>query len=201
MKRDRNSLQKKTVHVSHDYGKYTPVKKPQEEYLLVDGYNIIFAWEDLNDLAKADIHAAQDKLKDILSNYQGFKKCTLILVFDAYKVVGHREEVQKYHNIYVVYTKEAETADQYIEKTVHRIGRQYQVTVATSDRLEQIIILGQGAHRISARGLREEIDKTADEVRKDWQGRRQSSKSYLFDNASLEVADYVEKIRLQNSKK
>lgn len=201
VKRDRNSLQKKTVHVSRDYGKYTPVKKPQEEYLLVDGYNIIFAWEDLNDLAKADIHAAQDKLKDILSNYQGFKKCTLILVFDAYKVVGHREEVQKYHNIYVVYTKEAETADQYIEKTVHRIGRQYQVTVATSDRLEQIIILGQGAHRISARGLREEIDKTADEVRKDWQGRRQSSKSYLFDNASLEVADYVEKIRLQNSKK
>ena len=81
---------------------------------------------------------------DILSNYQGYKKCTLILVFDAYKVEGHAEEIIPYHNIYVVYTKEAETADQYIEKTVHKIGRQYQVTVATSDRLEQVIILGQG---------------------------------------------------------
>lgn len=91
---------------------------------------------------------------DILSNYQGYRKCTLILVFDAYKVEGHMEEVLTYHNIYVVYTKEAETADQYIEKTVHRIGRQYQVTVATSDGLEQVIIMGQGAHRISAQGLK-----------------------------------------------
>ncbi len=200
VKRERNSFQKKTVHASYDYKKYTPVKKSREEYLLVDGYNIIFAWEDLKELAEADIHAAQDKLMDILSNYQGFKKCPLILVFDAYKVEGHREEVLKYHNIHVVYTKEAETADQYIEKTVHRIGRQHQVTVATSDRLEQIIILGQGAHRISARGLKEEIDRTAGEMRMDLQKRRQSSKSYLFDNASRDVADYVEKVRLGDSK-
>lgn len=88
---------------------------------------------------------------DILSNYQGFTGCTLILVFDAYKVKGSQGEVQKYHNIYVVYTKEAETADQYIEKTTHEIGRKYKVTVATSDALEQVIVMGQGAYRMSAR--------------------------------------------------
>ena len=114
----------------------------------------------MNELAKENIHAACDKLKDILSNYQGYRKCTLILVFDAYKVEGHQEEIIPYHNIYVVYTKEAETADQFIEKTVHKIGRQNQVTVATSDGLEQIIIMGQGAHRISARGLQKEIEDT-----------------------------------------
>ena len=106
-------------------------KEESEEYLLVDGYNIIFAWEELKELSKVNIQAARDKLMDILSNYQGYKKQTLILVFDAYKVEGQMGEVQKYHNIYVVYTKEAETADQYIEKTVHKIGRTHQVTVAT----------------------------------------------------------------------
>lgn len=197
VKRERYAFQKKVVHAaSPDYSHYTQKKKSQEEYLLVDGYNIIFAWEDLNELAKADIHAAQSKLMDILSNYQGYKKCTLILVFDAYKVEGHAEEVIQYHNIHVVYTKEAETADQYIEKTVHKIGRQYQVTVATSDRLEQIIILGQGAHRISAQGLKEEIEQTTHEIRQEWKARRQSSKSYLFDGASEEVSNYVEQIRL-----
>ena len=196
VKRERNAFQKKVVHASPDYSNYVPRKKPQEEYLLVDGYNIIFAWEELNELAKADLHAAQSKLMDILSNYQGYKKCTLILVFDAYKVEGHAEEVIRYHNIHVVYTKEAETADQYIEKTVHRIGRQYQVTVATSDRLEQIIILGQGAHRISAQGLKEEVEQTMQELRQEWKARRQSSKTYLFDGASEEVSDYVERVRL-----
>ena len=197
VKREHQAFQKKVVHAASDSGKYVPHKKPREEYLLVDGYNIIFAWEDLKELAAVDIHAAQDKLMDILSNYQGYKKCTLILVFDAYKVEGHAEEVIPYHNIHVVYTKEAETADQYIEKTVHKIGRQYQVTVATSDRLEQIIILGQGAQRISAKGLREEIDQASREIRQDWKAHRQSSKNYLFDNASAEVADFVEKVRLK----
>ena len=162
----------------------------------MDGYNIIFAWEELKELADADVHAAQTRLMDILSNYQGYRKCTLILVFDAYKVEGHAEEVIRYHNIHVVYTKEAETADQYIERTVHKIGREYRVTVATSDRLEQIIILGQGAHRISAQGLKDEIADTVREIRQEWQGRRQSSKTYLFDGASGDVADYVKKIRL-----
>ena len=181
-KSDRGAFQKKTVHSSVPTTRYRTGKPRQEEYLLVDGYNIIFSWEELNELAKENIHAACDKLMDILSNYQGYRKCTLILVFDAYKVEGHAEEVIPYHNIYVVYTKEAETADQYIEKTVHKIGRQYQVTVATSDGLEQVIIMGQGAHRISAR--------------EEWHQRRQSSKTYLFDHMSEEMQEQMEKIRL-----
>lgn len=136
------------------YAKSNRPKEPQEEYLLVDGYNIIFAWDDLNELAKYNIESARGKLMDILSNYQGYKKMTLILVFDAYKVKGNQGEVGMYHNIHVVYTKEAETADQYIEKTVHRIGHNGNVTVASSDGLEQIIIMGAGAHRLSARDLR-----------------------------------------------
>ena len=133
---------------------------------------------------------------DILSNYQGFKKCMLILVFDAYKIEGHAEEVITYHNIHVVYTKEAETADQYIEKTVHKIGRENQVTVATSDGLEQIIIMGQGAHRMSARGLRDEIKATENQIRQQWHEKRQSSKNYLIDNISDEMAQYMKEKRL-----
>ena len=180
-------------------GKAVPLPEGPE-YLLVDGYNIIFSWEELNELAKENIHAACDKLMDILSNYQGYRKCTLILVFDAYKVEGHVEEIITYHNIYVVYTKEAETADQYIEKTVHRIGRQYQVTVATSDGLEQVIIMGQGAHRISARGLKKEIEDTEKTAREEWHQRRQSSKTYLFDHMSEEMQEQMEKIRLGENK-
>ena len=175
-------------------------EKPQEkvaEYLLVDGYNVIFAWDELKELAKVNIESARNKLMDILSNYQGFKKCTLILVFDAYKVEGHVEEVITYHNIHVVYTKEAETADQYIEKTVHKIGRENQVTVATSDGLEQIIIMGQGAHRMSARGLRDEIKATENQIRQQWHEKRQSSKNYLIDNVSDEMAQYMNEKRLK----
>ena len=200
MKRDRTAFQKKTVHSSTPATRYRAGKPRQEEYLLVDGYNIIFSWEELNELAKENIHAACDKLMDILSNYQGYRKCTLILVFDAYKVEGHVEEIITYHNIYVVYTKEAETADQYIEKTVHRIGRQYQVTVATSDGLEQVIIMGQGAHRISAQGLKKEIEDTEKTAREEWHQRRQSSKTYLFDHMSEEMQKQMEKIRLGENK-
>ncbi len=138
---------------------YKP-KDAQKEYLLVDGYNIIFAWEDLRELAAVNIDSARDKLMDELCNYQGYLGNTLILVFDAYKVKGNPGSVMKYHNIYVVYTKEAETADQYIEKTVHEIGKKYSVTVATSDALEQMIIWGSGATRLSARGLREAMEQT-----------------------------------------
>lgn len=142
--RDRySSYRKQTVSTPVLHTTVIKENEPKKEYLLVDGYNIIFAWEELNELAKASIDLTRNKLMDILSNYQGFIGCTLILVFDAYKVKGNQGEVQKYHNIYVVYTKEAETADQYIEKTTHEIGRKYKVTVATSDALEQVIVMGQ----------------------------------------------------------
>ena len=141
---------------------------PKESYLLVDGYNIIFAWEELQALAEVNIDSARDRLMDICSNYQGYEGSTLILVFDAYKVRGNPGSVQKYHNIYVVYTREAETADQYIEKTVHEIGRKHHVTVATSDRLEQMIIWGDGAVRLSARGFREAVEEASHRIREQY---------------------------------
>lgn len=137
----------------------------RDEYLLVDGYNIIFAWEDLRELAKINIDSARDKLIDILCNYQGYKKINVILVFDAYKVHGGKGSVYDYHNIHVVYTKEAETADQYIEKVTSQIGKKHNVTVATSDRLEQMIVCGQGARRLSADGLKGEIEHANMEIR------------------------------------
>ena len=137
---------------------HAPVKTvPKEAYLLVDGYNIIFAWEQLSELARVNIDSARGRLLDILCNYQGVKKCNLIVVFDAYRVVGHTTEISDYHNIHVVYTKEAETADAYIEKFAHENGRKYDVTVATSDGLEQIIITGQGCRLFSAREFEQEI--------------------------------------------
>lgn len=171
-------------------------KQRQEEYLLVDGYNIIFAWDELKELAEVNIEGARDKLMDILCNYQGYKKCTLILVFDAYKVEGNPGEVIKYHNIYVVYTKEAETADQYIEKTVRKMGRKYAVTVATSDALEQVIILGQGAQRLSAAGLKEEVELMLQEIRREFLGRGPEERNYLFDYLSKELSDEMEAVRL-----
>lgn len=171
-------------------------KGTEEEYLLVDGYNIIFAWEDLHSLAEKDIGAARGKLMDILCNYQGYRKCTLILVFDAYKVEGNPGEVSKYHNIHIVYTKEAETADQYIEKTVRKIARTHTVTVATSDALEQVIILGQGAHRMSAAGLREEVETAVQELRGEHLNKGGRIGNYLFDCLEKETAQEMEQIRL-----
>ena len=171
-------------------------KEVRQEYLLVDGYNIIFSWEELRELSEKDIGAARGKLADILSNYQGYRKCTLILVYDAYKVEGNPGEVMKYHNIYIVYTKEAETADQYIEKTVRRIAKDAAVTVATSDGLEQVIILGQGANRMSAPGLKEEIERTLAEVRGEHLGKKGSVGNYLFDYLDEETAEEMEKVRL-----
>lgn len=136
-----------------------------KEYLLVDGYNIIFAWEELRRLAEHNMDSARDKLMDILCNYQGYTGCILILVFDAYKVKNNPGSTLQYHNIHVVYTKEAETADQYIEKTVHEIGRKEHVTVATSDALEQMIIWGDGARRMSAGGLLEACEQVNRQIR------------------------------------
>ena len=195
--RDRYSGYRKQT-VSAPMPRKTVIKdtEPKKEYLLVDGYNVIFAWEELNELAKASIDAARNKLMDILSNYQGFTGCTLILVFDAYKVKGSQGEVQKYHNIYVVYTKEAETADKYIEKTTHEIGRKYKVTVATSDALEQVIVMGQGAYRISARDFYEEVERTEKQIREINRQQHGEKRNYLLDYAKEEDAKHMEEVRL-----
>lgn len=152
-----------------------------QEYLLVDGYNIIFAWEELKELSKVNIDSARDKLMDIMCNYQGYKKCELILVFDAYKVAGGKGEIFDYHNIHVVYTKEAETADQYIEKFTHENGKKYNITVATSDRMEQMIIWGAGAKRLSAAGLKEEVAVIQKEIGDHLKPNGVTDKNYLFE--------------------
>ena len=161
---------------------FRPVKKTERpdfaaeqwtiapEYLLVDGYNIIFSWDDLNALAKESLDAARKKLADILCNYQGFKRCVLILVFDAYRVPGSAGSIEQYHNIHIVYTKEAETADMFIEHVTHEIGKDRRVRVATSDGMEQIIILGHGALRVSARMFQQEVQEVEREIHRYVQG-------------------------------
>lgn len=199
IKREKSGWKKsRRVDYSESRELTAPAKKQEvrDEYLLVDGYNIIFSWEELNELAKVNVESARTKLMDILSNYQGYKKMNLILVFDAYRVEGGQGSVQKYHNIYIVYTKEAETADQYIEKTVHAIGRKYNVTVATSDALEQVIILGQGGRRMSAHDLEEEIAAMRREIREQYTEKRAEGKNYLFDHLNDEMSDLMEDVRL-----
>lgn len=199
IKREKSGWKKsRRIDYSESRELTAPAKKQEvrDEYLLVDGYNIIFSWEELNELAKVNVESARTKLMDILSNYQGYKKMNLILVFDAYRVEGGQGSVQKYHNIYVVYTKEAETADQYIEKTVHAIGRKYNVTVATSDALEQVIILGQGGRRMSAHDLEEEITAMRREIREQYTEKRPEGKNYLFDHLNDEMSDLMEDVRL-----
>ncbi len=147
---------------------FAPVQK-KEAYLLVDGYNVIFAWEELEKLAKLSLDGARGKLLDMLCNYQAVKGCSLIAVFDAYRLEGHPTEILDYHNIHVVYTKEAETADQYIEKFAHENSHRYDVTVATSDGLEQIIIMGEGCKRMSSRELKEELEGLSAKVVEDYQ--------------------------------
>lgn len=174
-------------------------EKPQEkvaEYLLVDGYNVIFAWDELKELAKVNIESARNKLMDILSNYQGFKKCTVILVFDAYKVDGDTLEIQKYHNIHVVYTKQAETADQYIEKVVHHIGRKRHVTVVTSDGVEQVVTQGQGSALISSREFYEEVEITRRQIQEEIKERTGGTKNYLFDHMDEAFVKEMEDVRL-----
>ena len=171
-------------------------QEPEEEYLLVDGYNILYAWEDMRELMQATLDGARHRLMDILCNYQGYRKCRLIVVFDAYKVPGGVGSAQDYHNIHVVYTKEAETADQYIEKFAHEMGRRYRVTVATSDGLEQLIIRGQGCILMSAADLREDIERIGRQIEEE-QGRLpRPGKNYLFQDVDKELAEYLEKVRL-----
>lgn len=179
---------------------YKKKKNSRKEYLLVDGYNIIFAWEGLRELAEVNIDGARGRLMDILSDYQGVKRCSLILVFDAYKLEGFPGEVQKYHNIHVVYTKEAETADQYIEKVAHEIGRKYDVTVATSDGTEQVIIRGQGCRLLSAKELKAEVELVRKELREEYLGKGESTKNYLFHYLDEDTAEELEQVRLGKRK-
>ena len=142
-----------------------PVPRYKDRYLIVDGYNIVHAWDELSCLIEDNLEGARMKLLDILCNYQGFLKYEVIVVFDAYKVKGNLGEMFDYHNIHVVYTKEAETADSYIEKLTHQISKDYYVTVATSDGLVQLITRGQNCIVMSARELREDVERVNQEIR------------------------------------
>lgn len=168
----------------------------REKYLLVDGYNVIFAWEELNELAKVNIDGARGRLMDILCDYQGIRKCHLIVVFDAYRVKGHPTEISDYHNIHVVYTKEAETADQFIEKFANENGRKYDVTVATSDGLEQIIIRGQGCGLISAREFEKEVASVKKGVVSRLQEQKQSGHT-LMDSLSEDSRKELDSLKNQ----
>lgn len=185
-------------------GSVRSVKKeePLKEYLLVDGYNVIFAWEELHELAQVSMDAARNRLMDILCNYQGYMSCTIILVFDAYKVEGQVEEFLTYHNIFVVYTKEAETADQYIEKAAHEMSKKYKVTVATSDGVEQVIIRGQGALLMSSRELKEEVERVNLLIREEFEGNsgKPGGRNYLFDHMEGHLREYMEEVRLGKAK-
>jgi small GTP-binding protein len=172
---------------------YYTSKQPEikDEYLLVDGYNIIHAWSDLKDLADTNMDGARIKLLDSMSNYQGLRKSRIIVVFDAYRVLGHIEEVLQYNNIYVVYTKEAQTADQYIEKFSHDNSKKYNITVATSDGLQQVIIRGAGCSLLSARELKAEVDRAVNEI---WQlnsEKHGKGRNYLMDSLTKEAKQHM----------
>lgn len=167
----------------------------KKEYLLVDGYNIIFAWDNLRKLAEESIDAARDKLINLLCNYQGVKKIEVILVFDAYKVSGGKGSVTKEGNIYVVYTKEAETADSYIERTTHILRKQHYVKVATSDGLEQVIIMSSGALRMSARDLYEEVISVNKNITEFIHTSKPVKNNMLVDNLDKKTAEFLDRLR------
>lgn len=180
---------KKTARIEQDYhasAEKSSVKRDMsKKYLLVDGYNVIYAWDELKELLDTNVDAARGKLLDEMCNYQGMKGMELIVVFDAYRVKGHETEISDYLNIHVVYTKEAETADQYIEKFAHTHGRKYDVTVATSDGLEQIIIRGQGCRLLSARELKRDYEEAKAQIRTEYLEQQKHEKSYVTDGISL----------------
>lgn len=157
-------------------------EEKKEEYLLVDGYNIIYAWEELRELAGETIDGARYHLMDILCNYQAFRQCILIVVFDAYKVSGNKGNIMDYHNIHVAFTKEAETADQYIEKFAYQMGKNAHVTVATSDGLEQLIIRGAGCLLMSAKDLWEDVQRIRELIREEQEKLPKGEKMTVFQN-------------------
>ncbi|MDE6182018.1 MAG: NYN domain-containing protein [Eubacteriales bacterium] len=167
----------------------------KKEYLLVDGYNIIFAWDNLKKMADYSLEEAREKLISILSNYQGAKGIELIIVFDAHLVKGNRGNIEKRGKTYIVYTKEAETADNYIESITKSLVKDYNVKVATSDRLEQIIIMGKGAIRVSATELKADVKYTAKKVSKKIEEIKPIKNNMLFDNLDPEMAKWVEEMR------
>ncbi len=171
------------------------VSEKKEEYLLVDGYNIIFAWPELQILAEDNMDAARLKLMDILSNYQAIRQCKIIAVFDAYRVQGHAEEIISYHNIYMVYTKEAQTADQYIERFAHDNKNKFKIIVATSDGLQQIIIRGAGSELLSARELKEEIERENEKTKQEYADKQEKSNNYVMDNLSPEAIRKLSEIK------
>ena len=183
---------KRVVSSETDVPKYRRKKKEEtrEEYLLVDGYNMIYAWEELRELSKDNMDGARGQLLDLLCNYQGMKQCQVIVVFDAYRIKGRQTEFFDYHNIHVVYTKEAETADAYIEKFAHINGKKYHITVATSDGLEQIIIRGAGCMLLSAKDLFEDMQRSV-RTAIDAAASVQKGRSYLLDTISEEVSGQI----------
>lgn len=171
-------------------------KELKEEYLLVDGYNIVHAWPELKALADDNMDSARLQLLDLLSNYQGIKKCQIIVVFDAYRVQRHVEEVTDYYNIHLVYTKEAQTADQYIEKFAHDNSKKYMITVATSDGLQQMIVRGAGCFLLSARELKAEIEEANERIRREYRQKHGSDRSYLIDALSPDAKRLMEELML-----
>ena len=169
-----------------------------KEFLLVDGYNIIHAWDELKELAEdVSLESARQRLMDVLSNYKGTSKATIILVFDGYLVKGNIGTVYEYNNIYVVYTKEAETADHYIERVVTSLPKHYKVRVATGDGLEQLIIYGQGAIRMTARELWNEVQAVEMELREKFIENRPSKNNILADHLDEEALAWFEALRRQ----
>ena len=207
-------------HVSPNKGKTTPWKKPKvtrgshyksptqtsqpkesgEKYLLVDGYNIIFSWPELKEMAEDNIDGARIKLLDYLSNYRGIKKHHIIVVFDAYRVKGQRAEIMDYHNIHVVYTQEAQTADHYIERFVYEHHGKYHITVATSDALEQVIIRGKASALLSARELREDVEKAHERMMQAYAANKVVDRNYLMDTLPLETKQRIEAFLTKENK-
>lgn len=168
-----------------------------DEYLLVDGYNIIFSWKGLKKIAEISLEDARDKLINILGDYQGYKKINLILVFDAHLVKGNTGSIFKHNDIYVVYTKEAETADNYIERTTTVLNKSYKVKVATSDGLEQVIIMSKGAIRVSARELEDDVILAKKRVKEKIEELKPVKNNMLINNLDKKTAEWLEKMRRQ----
>lgn len=156
--------------------------KPLPECLLVDGYNVIHSWSELKELANENLDVARNRLIDILGNYQGYRQCTLIIVFDAYKVKGNIGSVEHLHNVHIVYTKEAQTADMYIERTTHQLSQEYNVIVATSDALEQTIVIGRGARRMSSRELKLEVEALTKMKKEEFERKQEKSRNFLLED-------------------